>query len=124
MKNLLIALFLVTALGIAGCGKVQVSKTTDVKSVSEKMENVEYNCPGMHCSGCEETIKDEVKKMDGVKEVSADSKTKVVKVTYDASKTNKENISKTINAAGYDTQVSSSENKHQCDEDMMKDKKN
>lgn len=112
-----------TALIIAGCGKVTVEKTTDVKSASEKIENVEFNCPGMHCSGCEGTITDEVKKMDGIKTVAADSKTKVVKVTFDANKTNKENISKTINAAGYDTELTKSDNKHNCDEDMTKDKK-
>lgn len=123
MKKLSIALFLMTALIIAGCGKVTVEKTTDVKSASEKIENVEFNCPGMHCSGCEGTITDEVKKMDGIKTVAADSKTKVVKVTFDANKTNKENISKTINAAGYDTELTKSDNKHNCDEDMTKDKK-
>ncbi len=123
MKKLSIAIFLIAALTIAGCGKITVEKTTDVKSASEKVENVEFNCPGMHCSGCEGTITDEVKKMDGIKEFIADSKTKTVKVTYDTNKTNKDNISKSINAAGYDTQISNSDNKHNCEEDMTKDKK-
>lgn len=123
MIKTLLALFAIAALFAAGCGKPSADKTTDVKSVSEKIENVEYNCPGMHCAGCEQTISDEVIKLSGVKSVVADAKAKTVKVTYDAGKTTKEDISKSINAAGYDTEISKSENKHNCEEDMMKDKK-
>ncbi len=123
MKKTVLALLATAFIFAAGCGKPDASKTTDVKSVSEKIENVEYNCPGMHCTGCEQTISDEVIKLNGVKSVVADSKAKTVKVTYDAGRTTKEDISKSINAAGYDTEISKSENKHNCEEDMMKDKK-
>ena len=47
MKKTLLALFAIAVLFAAGCGKQNTSKTTDVKSVSEKIENIEYNClPG------------------------------------------------------------------------------
>jgi copper chaperone CopZ len=123
MKNILNFAIVIMILFAAGCGKKVVTQTGEVKNTAEKVESVEFNCPGMHCSGCEETITDEVKKIDGIKTVSADSKTKVVIISYDANKTNKDNISKTINAAGYDTELSKSDNKHDCEKDMKEEKK-
>ncbi len=128
MKNLLNLVLAFLLIGIVGCGKKSTNetagdKTTDTKGVTEKVETVEYKCAGMHCSGCEETITTELKKVDGVKEIKADSKAKVVKVSFDANKTNKDNISKSINAAGYDTEISKSDNKHDCETDMKKEEK-
>ncbi|MDD5361975.1 MAG: heavy-metal-associated domain-containing protein [Ignavibacteria bacterium] len=124
MKNIINFAIVILILFAAGCGKKVSNQTSEVKNTAEKVESVEFNCPGMHCSGCEETIADEVKKIDGIKTVSADSKTKVVKVSYDAGKTSKENISKTINAAGYDTELSKTDTKHDCENDMKEEKKN
>jgi len=128
MKSILNFALALLLIGVIGCGKKNTNQTagdkpTDTKGVTEKVETVEFKCAGMHCTGCEETITTEVKKMDGVKDIKADSKAKVVSVSFDANKTNKENISKTINAAGYDTELSKSENKHDCDMDMKKDEK-
>ena len=58
-----------------------------------------------------------------IKDINAGSKSKVVTVSFDANKTNKENISKVINAAGYDTEISKSDNKHDCETDMKKEEK-
>jgi len=60
-------------------------------------------------------VTEEIKKLDGIKEVTADSKSKFVKVSYTGNLTNKEAIQKAINAAGYDTQESKSANPHECD---------
>jgi mercuric ion binding protein len=128
MKTLLNLTLVFLLIGVIGCGKKSTTetagdKTTDTKGVTEKVETVEYKCAGMHCSGCEETITTELKKVDGVKEIKADSKAKVVIVSFDANKTNKDNISKSINAAGYDTEISKSDNKHDCETDMKKEEK-
>ncbi len=124
MKTFLNLLLVILLTGVIGCGKKNTNNSSgDTKGVSEKVESVEYKCAGMHCSGCEETITTEVMKSEGVKEVKADSKTKIVTVSFDANKTNKENISKSINAAGYDTELSKSENKHDCETDMKKEEK-
>lgn len=128
MKALLNVALAFLLIGVIGCGKKSTNetsgnKTTDTKEVTEKVETVEYKCAGMHCSGCEETITTEVMKTDGVKNVKADSKSKVVTVSFDANKTNKDNISKSINAAGYDTELSQSDNKHDCETDMKKEEK-
>lgn len=127
MKILLNLVLAVAIIGIIGCGKKSSTesagdKTAEVKTVG-KVETVEYKCPGMHCSGCEETITTEVKKVEGVKDVKADSKAKIVTVSFDDGKTNKDNISKAINSAGYDTELSKSESPHDCDTDMKKEEK-
>jgi copper chaperone CopZ len=128
MKTLINFALVILLISVAGCGKnitVQTAgdKATDTKGLAEKLETVEYKCAGMHCSGCEETITTEVKKTEGVKDVKADSKSKIVTVSFDANKTNKENISKSINTAGYDTELSKSEIKHDCETDIQKEEK-
>lgn len=128
MKTLLNLLIVILIIGVIGCGKKTTTETagnqtTDTKNVSEKVETVEFKCAGMHCSGCEESITTEVKKVEGIKDIKADAKGKMVTVSFDANKTNKDNISKAINKAGYDTEISKSENKHDCDTDMKKEEK-
>ena len=128
MKTLLSLTFVILLISVIGCGKKITTQTagdenTDTKGVIEKVETVEFKCAGMHCSGCEKTITAEVKKMDGVKDMKADSKSKVVTVSFDANKTNKGNISKSINAAGYDTEISTSDSKHESETDMKKEEK-
>lgn len=128
MKTLLNLLMVILIIGVIGCGKKATTETagnqtTDTKNVSEKVETVEFKCAGMHCSGCEESITTEVKKVEGIKDIKADAKGKMVTVSFDANKTNKDNISKAINKAGYDTEISKSENKHDCDTDMKKEEK-
>ena len=113
MKFILICLFITSILFI-GCGKKNIEQKTE----TGKIETVEYKCPGMHCNSCEETIKTAVTKVNGVKEVVADSKNKSVKVIFAGGTTNKEAIEKVINDSGYDTDNSKSKNKHDCEKDM------
>jgi copper chaperone CopZ len=113
MKKYLLSILIFTILLLNSCGK---KNNPEIKGNDElKIETVEFKCQNMHCSSCEETITKEVKKLDGIKEVSADAKSKIVKVSYYKDKTSKTDIEKTINAAGYDTETSKSENKHNCD---------
>jgi copper chaperone CopZ len=95
------------------CGKKEnpENKVND----ESKLESVVYKCKTMHCSGCEETIKSALNKLDGVKDISADANSKIVKVSFYNNILKKEDIEKTINDAGYDTETSKSENKHNCD---------
>lgn len=100
---------------IAGCGKTEnkTSENTDKQTTTEqKSENktlqvsgndkaVEIQCSGMTCTGCENTIKSKVKKVEGVKDVMADFKTNTVKASYDPGKTNPDAIKEAISAAGY-----------------------
>ena len=99
---------------LAGCGKSdtqtsgndktdkQTEKDQQSLQVSAGDRSVEIHTSGMTCTGCENTIKAKVKKVDGVKDVIADFKTNVVKASFDPGKTNPEAISKAIESAGYE----------------------
>lgn len=102
MKAILNLVLIIVLLSVIGCGKKTTSESSGDNKTVGKLETVEYKSEKMHCSGCEETITGELKKIDGVKEIKADSKLKFVKVTFDDGKTNKEDIAKAIIAAGYD----------------------
>ncbi|MCQ2217809.1 MAG: heavy-metal-associated domain-containing protein [Paludibacteraceae bacterium] len=50
--------------------------------------------PQMHCAGCENKIKENLRFEKGVKAIETSVEKQTVKVTYDADKTNEENIIK------------------------------
>jgi copper chaperone CopZ len=112
-KTFLISVLLFTVFLLSSCGK---KNSPETKSTGEaNIESVEFKCENMHCKSCEESITAEVKKINGIKEVTADAKSKTVKVSFNKEQTSAKDIEKSINAAGYDTQTSKSENKHNCD---------
>lgn len=139
MIKLNLSLLVVLALFLfAGCNKNQTaenkssetkteqSKTETVNNTDAGVQTVEFKCKGMTCSGCEEKISSEVKKLNGVKEVVADSKSKTTKVIFAAGQVSAKDIEKTINKAGYDTETSKSDNPHDCStesKEECKDKK-
>jgi copper chaperone CopZ len=111
-------LAIIIAVLIVGCGKSDNKTTTenktddkstkteqksDIKSleVSATDKSVEIQTKGMTCTGCENTIKSKVKKVDGVKDVIADFKSNVVKASFDPAKTNPDAIKEAITSAGY-----------------------
>jgi len=60
----------------------------------------------MFCAGCEAAFKIAAKNIDGVKQVSTDSKKRTAEVTYDPSKTTAEAIATAITKnAGFKTEV-------------------
>jgi len=110
MKNIAIILLALIFGLAAGCGKTENTDKTksDNKSAGEQNvqpsandKTIEIHTSGMTCTGCENTIKNSVKKVDGVKEVNADHKSQLVKASYDPAKTNPEKIKEAIVAAGY-----------------------
>ena len=116
MKTKLTSLIaILTAVFIIGCGKSDNKTTTDSKIDNKTEQNsdskstevlasdksVEIQCSGMTCTGCENTIKSKVKKVDGVKQVNADFNTNVVKASFDPAKTNTDAIKGAIESAGY-----------------------
>lgn len=109
---------IIIAVLVMGCGKSDDKSTSETKTDSkttntdQKNENkslevsandksIEIQTKGMTCTGCENTIKSKVKKVDGVKDVIADFKSNVVKASFDPAKTNPEAIKEAITSAGY-----------------------
>ena len=102
-KILAITLLIFTLLG---CGKNDKETAGNKKDnqnvqVTGKEISVEIHTSGMTCTGCEATIKSEVKKINGVKEVTAEFQTNTVKATFDDGQTNIEAIKKAVTSAGY-----------------------
>ncbi len=116
-KILLLSILLLSFLLLNGCGKKEITQNSNETNLNDdsKIENVEFKCDGMHCAGCEIAITTSVNKLKGIKQVYADAGNKIVKVSFNKELTTKEQIEKMINAAGYDTETSKSENKHDCD---------
>ena len=58
--------------------------------------------PEMHCEGCENKIKGNLRFEKGVKNIITDLKTKTVTIEYDADKTNVQNIIKGFKKIKYE----------------------
>ncbi len=58
----------------------------DIKTVVLKTE------PEMHCTGCEQKIKNNIRFEKGIKDIKTNLDDKTVTIEYDAEKTNVENI--------------------------------
>jgi len=82
-------------------GKTDQKSDNSTLQVSANDKAVEIKTNGMTCTGCENTVKTKVKKVDGVKDVIADFKTNTVKASFDPAKTNPEAIKEAITSAGY-----------------------
>jgi copper chaperone len=70
-----------------------------------RKETVKIKCDKMHCEGCKATIMEALQSMDGVSKINVDLKTKIIKVTFDNSKTDKAKISEKILEVGYENEI-------------------
>jgi len=66
------------------------------------METVSFNIPSLSCSICSGKIMDGVKSLAGIGDVLADLKSQTVKVTYNPSDTNPQEIKKAIASLGFE----------------------
>ncbi|HLD70576.1 MAG TPA: cation transporter, partial [Negativicutes bacterium] len=60
-----------------------------------------YRIKGMHCASCSSVIEKTLKKVAGVQDVQANFGTETAKVSFDATKTNPQELSKKIEPLGY-----------------------
>ncbi len=60
-----------------------------------------YQVKGMTCESCNLHVENEVAKLSGYIDVTADYKTGMVKITYDTLKTSKQEVIEAINNTGY-----------------------
>ncbi|MBN8571217.1 MAG: heavy-metal-associated domain-containing protein [Ignavibacteria bacterium] len=110
MKYYFAITILCTFFVLTGCNKSD-SKTESSsvqntgQNADKNLQTVEFKCDGMTCTGCEETIIKKVKKLDGVKEVESDYKTKITKVTFASGIVSAVDIENTINKAGYHAEI-------------------
>src|SRR3989344_5677305 len=69
--------------------------------MGSNMNTKTYKVKGMHCASCASIIERTFKKTDGVQFAEVNYGTETVKVFFDESKTNPENLSKKIEPLGY-----------------------
>lgn len=65
------------------------------------MKTESYRVKGMHCASCSAIIEKTFKKVEGVHSAEVNYATEKAKVSFDPSKTNAQNLSKTIEHLGY-----------------------
>lgn len=90
MKRMIVIAALLLA---AGCGK---------KEEPAALETAVVKANSMVCGSCAKTVREAVAKVDGVRDVNVDIKTKTVEVKFLPAVTNLGNIETAITAAGYD----------------------
>lgn len=78
-----ITLFITLLFIFASCSKKSEQKTEQQapQTNSAKVFTTEFKTAGLHCSGCEQTVTENVQKIDGVVEVKADYENQTVKVS-------------------------------------------
>ncbi len=67
----------------------------------QNLQTVDFSISGMTCTGCEEHVKHEVNKLNGIVEVKASYKKGDAMVQFNSSKTSLSEIEKAINSTGY-----------------------
>lgn len=78
--------------------------------------------PQMHCENCENKIKKNLRFEKGITKIETSVKEQTVTVTYNATKTTKENIQSAMKKIGYDTQVLSDQSKADYDKSKKQKK--
>lgn len=80
----------------------ETAKTTSKKKSSD-IQEIKIKT-AFHCAGGKASIEETLKKEEGVQTVVADLETKIVTVTYDAGKTDKDKIITAIENTGFRTE--------------------
>jgi copper chaperone CopZ len=102
MKQILIVVF---AIGfLAACQSNTKKVESDSKAETTQVveyETMEFTVTGMTCTGCENTIKNGLKQIDGVVEVEASHTNNKVTIKLEKDKVNREEIAQKIETIGY-----------------------
>ncbi|WP_321318814.1 cation transporter [Labilibaculum sp.] len=104
MKKILIVVFAIAFLAACQSNtKKAESKKTETTQVVD-YETMELTVTGMTCTGCENTIKNSLKQIDGVVEVEASHTNSKVTVKVEKDKVTREEIAQQIEAVGYNVE--------------------
>ena len=103
MKKL-IYLFAIILLSVScTSGTKKAEATGEVQSISsEHLTQVKFEIKGMTCEGCENAIMTNIKKLEGIQEVSASYTAGESVVKFDSTLVSSQLISEAISGAGYE----------------------
>ena len=100
IRILLLALIVITPICFDVVARQSArAEDTDAAAIAEGRASIKVK--GMHCEDCNEAIVTQVKKVEGVRSVTADFKSGTAQVTFEAG-TSMQAISKAIEKAGYE----------------------
>jgi len=100
MKNLLFTI-LITALLTACAGKSTGTDNTQVTETAIANKTVTLAVEGMTCSGCENTVKEAVSKINGIASIKASHLDSTAIVSFDSTLVSTVLIGEAITEAGY-----------------------
>lgn len=66
------------------------------------MDKITFNVDGMSCGHCKAAVEKALKGLEGVQAAEVDLAAKIVQVTYDANKVNRDTLAGAITDAGYE----------------------
>lgn len=102
MKNISIYLLLVVVFSICSCSYSNSEKSIpETKTVTNNGVTTSTFKVWGNCDMCKETIENSLK-VDGIQKADWNSDTKLMKISYDASKISLDQIEKNIAKVGYD----------------------
>lgn len=103
--KLIIPFLFVVFISLSGCktspNEVSGNNLSAADTALMPLAKAEFKVNGMHCTGCENTIKTNVKDIQGVTSVDASFKKNHAVVTFDSTQTNEMAILSAIEDAGY-----------------------
>lgn len=70
--------------------------------IAKDIQKITFDVPQMHCGNCEKKVKENIRFEKGVKDITVDLEKKTVTITYDADKTNVDNLKKGFKKIKYD----------------------
>lgn len=69
------------------------------------MKKIELKIKGMHCVGCENTVKEAVSSLKGVKNAKVDYARENAIIEFDAAKTDAKSIMRAVKNAGFEAET-------------------
>lgn len=102
MRNLILLFSLVSLISLYSCnGKKSNQESATTAPVKVALQTYKYAVEGMTCTGCEQTVQNSVKKLEGVDIVTASHTGKTAMVSFDPAKTDTAKIREAIASTGY-----------------------
>ncbi|MFB6319302.1 cation transporter [Saccharicrinis sp. FJH54] len=102
MRNIFSILSLALLLLISACNnKKSTTENSEATDAKIELQTYNFDVEGMTCTGCEQTIQANVRKLEGIQLVSASHTDKNAVVSFDPDKTDTTAIKQAIVGSGY-----------------------
>ncbi|MBI9056331.1 MAG: cation transporter [Labilibaculum sp.] len=105
MKRFFIIIFALALLTACQSNTKKAESESKAETIQVvELQELELTVTGMTCSGCENTVKNGLKQIDGVVEVQASHKNSKVTIKVEKDKVSREEIAQQIETIGYNVE--------------------